>query len=150
MLGGVGASGAIMALVTMVYCLSYHASLADHAKRLRRLALLTLIPAVAPSAAHGAMLIVVGAHFGGFVVGLIFSFVLLILWDEEAPMQDYLAASATLIASAALVIPAVELWVQYPAAAARSALLVPSRSARQNSAPCSPKWNCAAAELSRP
>lgn len=123
----VGASGAIIALVTMVYALSYHASLADNAKKLRRLALFTLVPAIAPSAAHGAMLIDVGAHFGGFVVGLVFAFALLILWDEEAPLPGYrdFAACAILVAGAALIIAGVEVWGQYPVQAAHMAMLVP-------------------------
>lgn len=124
----VGASGAIMALVTMVYGLSYHVSLQAHAKRLRRLALFTLIPAIAPSAAHGAMMIDVGAHFGGFVVGLIFAFALLILWDEEAPLPGFraLAACVAIVAGAALTVAGVEVGAQYPAAQARIAMLVPS------------------------
>ena len=123
----VGASGAIMTLVTMVYGLSFHVSLADHAKRLRRLALFTLVPALAPSAAHGAMLIDVGAHFGGFVVGLVCTFVLLILWNEDEPLPGYreFSACVAIVAAAGLIIAGAEVAAQYPVNAARMAMLVP-------------------------
>ena len=82
----VGASGAIMALVTLVFALTFHVCLQDHARRLRRLALFTIIPALAPSAAHGVQEIDVGAHFGGFVVGMTAAYLLLVIWNESEPL----------------------------------------------------------------
>ncbi len=95
----VGASGAIIALVVLVYALSHHVCLQAHAKRLRRVALFVLLPALAPSAAHGAAQIDVGAHCGGFLAGLAMAFLLLIIWDESERMpggQTFAAGAAAL------------------------------------------------------
>jgi membrane associated rhomboid family serine protease len=92
-----GASAAIIALVVLVYALSYHVCLQAHAKRLRRIALFVLLPALVPSAAHGAVQIDIGAHCGGFLAGLAAAFLLLIIWDESEPMpggQTFAAAAA--------------------------------------------------------
>jgi len=123
----IGASGAIMALVTALYALSYHASLERNARRLRRFALFVVVPAVVPSAAHSAMQIDVGAHFGGFVAGLAVAFLLLVVWGENQPAPGWRTPArgvagfgvAAALACFALVV------LHYPSYAARSAALVP-------------------------
>lgn len=124
----VGASGAIMALVAMVYALSHHVALLTHAKRLRRLALFILIPALAPSAAHGVTQIDVGAHFGGLMVGLATAFLLLIIWDESKPMPGGrpAAASVAVIGVAFALFAGFAALVHAPAYLERLAALAPA------------------------
>ena len=78
----IGASGAIMGLLGLLFTLSYHDEAVDRGRRFRRFALFFLIPALAPSVPHNGIGIDVGAHFGGVVAGTAFGFLLLIIWPE--------------------------------------------------------------------
>lgn len=124
---GVGASGAIMALVALVFALSFHASLANHAKRLRRLSLFTLVPALAPSAAHGAQIIDVGAHFGGLLAGMGAAYVLFFLWNEEKPIPEgrEFAATLAVVFAALATVSATQIAIHAPEYQARMAALAP-------------------------
>lgn len=123
----VGASGAIIALVVLVYALSHHVCLQAHAKRLRRVALLVLLPALAPSAAHGATQIDVGAHCGGFFAGLALAFLLLIIWNESEPMPggQTFAAGAAVLGIGLAVVAGVQTFSFAPAYLERATALMP-------------------------
>lgn len=123
----VGASGAIMSVITALFALSFHVEAGKQAGRLRRAALVIIIPAVAPSAAHGASQIDIGCHFGGIIAGLAVGFVLLAIWSENQkapPLGRSIAGVAT--AGALGTILSFALVAQhYPLYAARTAELVP-------------------------
>jgi len=122
-----GASGAIMCLVTALYTLSYHAVAGRSAKRLRRMALFVLVPALLPSAAHDGMQIDIGAHFGGFMAGFVLGFVLLALWPDEERAPQAWRMAATIAAAGVLVtvFSFAQIGTHYGIYAARSAALVP-------------------------
>jgi len=124
----VGASGALMCLVTVLYALSHHVAAGVKAAKLRRRALLVVVSALMPSAAQGGAQIDYGAHFGGFAVGIVFGFLLLILWPEDGerpPLRD--VATGVAIGSFIIVLlSAAEVYAHFPIYAAKSAELIPS------------------------
>ena len=122
-----GASGAIMCLVTALYVVSYHTTAGARSARLRRIALIVLVPALLPSAAHNGMQMDIGAHFGGFVVGVVMGFVMLALWPEEqiSPPLRGMAASIAAAGTLVTVFSFVLVGGHYGTYAARSAALVP-------------------------
>lgn len=116
----VGASGAIMCLVTVLFVLSFHYETARYAKRLRRFALFLLIPALSPSAAHNGTIIDIGAHFGGVMAGMTMGFLLLGVWPEETARPAYRGGAAVagalgLLASAVAFVPTVAHYSAYVA-----------------------------------
>jgi rhomboid protease GluP len=124
----VGASGALMCLVTVLFALSHHVAAGDKAVKLRPRALFVVISALMPSAASGGAQIDYGAHFGGFAVGIVAGFLLLILWPEDSP-QPPLRNVAAGIAIGGIVIAlfsAFEVYTHFPIYAAKSAELIPS------------------------
>jgi rhomboid protease GluP len=127
-IASVGASGALMCLVTVLFALSHHFAAGDKAMKLRRRALFVVVSAFLPSAAPGAMQIDYGAHFGGFAVGIACGFLLLILWPEDSPTPPLRGAAAG-VAVAGLcvtIFAAFQVWQHVPIYAARSAELIPS------------------------
>ncbi len=124
----VGASGALMCLVTVLFALSHHVAAGDKAAKLRRRALFVVVSALMPSAASGGAQIDYGAHFGGFAVGIVAGFLLLILWPEDSPRPP-LRGVATGIAIGGVVIAlfsAFEVYTHFPIYAAKSAELIPT------------------------
>jgi rhomboid protease GluP len=124
----VGASGALMCLVTVLFALSHHVAAGDKAVKLRRRALFVVVSALMPSAASGGAQIDYGAHFGGFAVGIVAGFLLLILWPEDSPRPP-LRNVATGIAVGGIVIAlfsAFEVYTHFPIYAAKSAELIPT------------------------
>ena len=124
----VGASGAIMCLVTVLLALSFHYAAGPKANRLRRRALIVVVSAFLPSAGPGAMQIDYGAHLGGFVAGMALGFFFLIRWHEEDASPG-LRGAAAVVAIAGLgmtVLSAILVSARYPVYAARSANLIPS------------------------
>jgi rhomboid protease GluP len=124
----VGASGALMCLVTVLFALSHHVAAGDKAMKLRRRALFVVVSALMPSAASGGAQIDYGAHFGGFAVGIVAGFLLLILWPEDRP-QPPLRGVATGVAVGGFILvllSAVEVYAHFPIYAAKSAELIPS------------------------
>ena len=100
----VGASGAIMACLAMLYVLSYHDGIPRPVLR-RRIAAALLFPALLPSVGHGAATDLY-AHLGGVVAGFALAFALLASWPEdsaEPPGRSF----AALIAGALL---ALTIW----------------------------------------
>ncbi len=88
----VGASGAIMCVLSSCLVLSFHAASADRRRRMQMLSLRVMIPALLPTASsHGH--VDYSAHIGGVVAGLVLGFVLQIVWDEkvERPPHEGLA-----------------------------------------------------------
>jgi len=123
----VGASGAIMALVAAVFALSYHAGLERHGKKLRRLALIILVPALVPAAAHGGMQVDAGAHFGGAVTGIVLALILLANWPEitPAPNGRAIAGGVAACGAAMTAFTFVLVAMHSPVYEARAAQLVP-------------------------
>lgn len=122
----VGASGALMCLVTVLFALSHHVAAGDKAIKLRRRALFVVVSALMPSAAGTH--IDYGAHFGGFAVGIVAGFLLLILWPEDSPRPP-LRRVRTGIAIGGVVIAllsAFEVYAHFPIYAAKSAELIPT------------------------
>jgi membrane associated rhomboid family serine protease len=93
-----GASGAIMALVALLFTLSFHAEADRSAKRYRRWAMFLLIPALLPSVPGDGMAIDIGAHFGGAVAGTAFGFLLLIIWPENGARPPFVWAAGAFAA----------------------------------------------------
>jgi rhomboid protease GluP len=89
----VGASGAIMALVTASFVASFHDAAGGRGRWMRGWSLFLLIPALAPLASDGSH-IDVGAHFGGALAGLAFGIVLPIFWPEDAELPQFRRAAA--------------------------------------------------------
>ena len=123
----VGASGAIMSVITALFAVSFHAEAGKQARRLRRAALLIIIPAVAPSAVHGASQIDIGCHFGGIVTGLAVGFMLLTIWSEaeKAPPLGRSIAGIAAAGAFGTILSFVLVAQHYPVYAARTAKLVP-------------------------
>lgn len=122
----VGASGALMCLVTVLFALSHHVAAGDKATKLRRRALFVVVSALMPSAAGTH--IDYGAHFGGFAVGIVFGFLLLILWPEDSARPP-LRGVATCLAIGGIVVAllsAFEVYTHFPVYAAKSAELIPT------------------------
>lgn len=97
----IGASGAIMGLLGLLFTLSYHDEADDRGRRFRRFALFFLIPALAPSVPHNGVQIDIGAHFGGVVAGSAVGFLLLVIWPEGGTRPPH-ARIAALVAATGL------------------------------------------------
>lgn len=93
---GVGASGAIMATLAALFTLSFHTG-ARRPRLMRRVAGLSLFPALVPSVGHGGPVMDINAHLGGCMAGAAIGFALLILWheeDEQPPLRSLAAIAA--------------------------------------------------------
>ena len=125
----VGASGAIVCLVTALFALSYHYKAGKMANWMRTRGILGVVSAFLPSAAHGPVQIDYGAHLGGFATGIVLSFMLLIFWPDEEAQTPPLRALVAVIAGLGV---AITLYAgllvdrNFDTYAARSALLIPS------------------------
>ncbi|HWU26415.1 MAG TPA: rhomboid family intramembrane serine protease [Rhizomicrobium sp.] len=124
----IGASGAIMCLLTVMFALSFHYKAGKAANWMRYRALATLIPAFLPSVTAGAIQTDYGAHFGGFAMGIAFGYLLLIIWPEEmpAPPQRDAAAFAAVFGATLMLFAAAQARSSYAYYAERSAQLIPS------------------------
>jgi len=126
---GLGASGAIVCLLTVLFALSYHYRAGKMATWMRIRGILGVVSALLPAATHGPVQTDYGAHFGGFAAGLVLSFVLLIFWpDEEKPTPPLrgLAAAIAVLGVAVSLYAGVLVSQHYAFYAARSAELIPS------------------------
>jgi len=123
-----GASGAIMALVALLFVMSFHASADEKAaKRYRRYALVMLIPALLPSVGSDGGAIDVGAHFGGAVAGTAFGFLLLTIWPEDGskPPFAWAAAGSGVIGLGITAVAFLAAWQHLPGYAAEARQLAP-------------------------
>ena len=93
---GVGASGAVMALLAALFTLSFHAGVARPGL-MRRIAGGLLFPALLPSVSGGAMTDI-QAHLGGAMAGTLLAFLLLLIWNEEEAMPPGRSLAALLAA----------------------------------------------------
>jgi hypothetical protein len=82
---GIGASGAIMALLAATFMCSFHTEAVFHAGRMRWISLRLAVPALIPFAAAGGSQVDYSAHFGGAVAGLAMGFLMQALWRENEP-----------------------------------------------------------------
>lgn len=78
---GVGASGAIMALLAALFVLSFDNQVVKNTFRMQRTTLFLLIPSLLPAATGSH--IDVSAHLGGAVVGGMMGFFLQMFWSEQ-------------------------------------------------------------------
>lgn len=80
----VGASGAIMCLLSCSLVLSVHAASFERRRRMQILSLRVMIPALLPlSGTHGH--VDYSGHIGGALTGIVLGFLLQIIWSEEEP-----------------------------------------------------------------
>lgn len=88
----VGASGAIMATLAALFTLSFHTG-AKRPNLMRRVAGISLFPALLPSVGHGAVTDI-NAHLGGALAGTAIAFLMLIVWheNEDTPPARSIAA----------------------------------------------------------
>ena len=88
----VGASGAIMATLAALFTLSFHTG-AKRPRLMRRVASISLFPALLPSVGHGSITDI-NAHLGGALAGTAIAFLMLVVWQEheETPPARSLAA----------------------------------------------------------
>jgi rhomboid protease GluP len=104
---GIGASGAIMALLAAVFMCSLHPEAVFHAKRMRWLSLRIAIPALIPFAAAGGASVDYSCHLGGAIAGLGMGFVLLAIWREGSPRPGHARVALGIdLAGAALAVVA--------------------------------------------
>lgn len=89
----VGASGAIMATLAVLFTLSFHAG-AARPRLMRRVAGGSLFPALMPAVAGAGAVIDVNAHLGGCLAGAAIAFVLLIVWNDEEEILPYRSLAA--------------------------------------------------------
>ncbi len=125
----VGASGAIMALVALLFTVSFHASIRERtANRYRVYALLTLVPALMPSVTDSGAFVDIGAHFGGAVAGTAFGFLLLAIWPEESGDKPPFGWAAVAVGVAGLAVTGFAFWANWqhmPPYLAEARLLAP-------------------------
>jgi rhomboid protease GluP len=123
-----GASGAIMGLVALLFTLSFHSEATGRARRYRRVALGTMIPALLPSVAHNGVQIDIGAHFGGAAAGTAVGFLLLVIWPETGVRPPHVrAAIGTALVGVALTIGSFLIaTTDYPAYAEMGSSLAPT------------------------
>jgi rhomboid protease GluP len=123
----IGASGAIMALLSATFVCSFHDEADGVARRMRYLSLRLIVPSLLPSLADAASHTDFSAHTGGAVAGVIMGFALMILWPEDAPRPAFkpiayaIAALGTLLAVIAFFMAT----QASPAFAARNIGLIP-------------------------
>ena len=109
----VGASGAIMALFSALLVGSFRMPKGGARVRVQAETLRILLPALFPTASAAGHRIDVGAHFGGFLVGLVVAMVLLKMWSHQSvspPGKSFakfvsVAGVAATILSLAWVVP---------------------------------------------
>jgi len=78
----VGASGAIMCVLSATLVLSFHAASYEKRKRMRILSLRVMIPALLPlGSTHGH--VDYSGHIGGVLAGMVMGFLLQIFWAED-------------------------------------------------------------------
>jgi rhomboid protease GluP len=106
----VGASGAIMALLSATFVCSFHDEAGGVAKRMRYLSLRLIIPSLLPSLASAASHTDFSAHTGGAVAGAAMGFALMILWPEDAPRPAFKPV-AYAIAALGISLAAVAFWM---------------------------------------
>ena len=82
-LSSVGASGAIMAILSAMFVTSFHEGI-KRPKLMRRVSAYLLFPALLPSVLQGGAMTDINAHGGGLLVGAVLSFVMLACWRDEA------------------------------------------------------------------
>jgi rhomboid protease GluP len=81
---GVGASGAIMGLLSAAFVLSFHPHAASIRRAIQFASARTAIPALIPfSAVEGGVHVGYNCHGGGFLAGLVMGFVMRALWSPD-------------------------------------------------------------------
>jgi len=93
---GVGASGAIMALLACTLVMSFHIACYDRRVRMRSLSLRVGVPALLPLS-HAGGHVDYSAHFGGAIAGVLMGYLLQVVWSENEdrpPLRPYAGAVA--------------------------------------------------------
>jgi membrane associated rhomboid family serine protease len=123
----VGASGAIMALLSSTFVCSFHDEAGSVAKRMRYLSLRLILPSLLPSLAGAASHTDFSAHTGGALAGVAMGFAMMILWPENAPRPAF-KSLAWSVAGIGAVLAAVSFALAMqvsPVMAARDVGLIP-------------------------
>lgn len=93
----VGASGAIMAVLSATLVLAYHHDAGEARSEKRNTALQLLIPSLIPIGL-GATRIDFGAHFGGAIGGAIIGGILLLIWSKHDSLPALRRVAAFIVA----------------------------------------------------
>ncbi len=119
----VGASGAIMGLLTAAFVCSFHLAAYETRNKLRFLSLRLLIPALIPTSG----LVDYSCHFGGAVTGALLGFVLQVVWPETQDRPQFGKAAATVASAGALfcLVAFIPVALTYSHFAAREDGLIP-------------------------
>jgi rhomboid protease GluP len=124
----VGASGAIMGLLSAAFVLSFHPEAYDQRWRLRSIVAFLAVPALIPTAsAPGASTLVdFSGHFGGAAAGVFMGFVLQAIWPEHAarPLHSAFAAKVGIAGFVAAALAFAGVAMDYPTYAARANLMM--------------------------
>jgi rhomboid protease GluP len=97
----VGASGAIMAMLTALFMISFRLPIGKVKTNIQVHSARIAIPALFPIS-NTTMHIDYGAHTGGAVFGVVIGFLLLGSWQDDSPLPDLRAGATALAAAAAL------------------------------------------------
>jgi len=99
----VGASGAIMALFTAAYVLSFRLPLAAGRTAIQMQLARVIVPALIPLATHTGERIDFGAHLGGALGGVAIGLILLKSWEPKSPAPHFRTfAAAVTVAGCAI------------------------------------------------
>ena len=102
----IGASGAIMALLSAAYLITRRLPRGPVRRQIQMPLLQLLIPSLIPLAFQAGEKVDYGAHFGGALTGLAIGLVLLVTWNKSSP-RPHFAWAARALAAAGIV---VTLW----------------------------------------
>ena len=127
---GVGASGAIMGLLSAMLVCSFHVGAKGQQIKMRWLALRVMIPAMLPlggNGAHAGMVINYSAHAGGAMAGVAMGLVINAVWpqDEPKPLGRLLAEWVGVVGMVATIGAFAMGALRYPEYQAINATLAP-------------------------
>jgi rhomboid protease GluP len=91
---GVGASGAIMAMLAALFVLSFDNQVVENTWRMQKWTLFLLIPAILPAGAGSH--VDVSAHLGGAITGGLLGYVLQVMWDEDRERPRFETAATAI------------------------------------------------------
>jgi len=130
----VGASGAIMGVLTTLLVCSFHADAFERAARMRRIALWLLVPSIIPFGAATGSPVDFNCHLGGATVGFVLGFALLPFWPEtgEPPKFQRAAVAVGLTGLVAGLVSLAIIGANFPRYAAPAHLLAPDSVVRRD------------------
>jgi rhomboid protease GluP len=131
---GVGASGAIMGILSASVISSLHFAAGPTRTRLQVTAVQVLIPSLLPiwTTTHSGMQIDLGAHLGGAIGGALIAGLMLLLWPRSSQSPRFTSAAIALaiigtFASVATLIPITRSYARYARDFQLAAMLIPTK-----------------------